>query len=123
MVDARLGAVPTKSIAVNERAWARLPEEVRNILLGAAADYRDELARETDRRSAASRLRYQQEGGQIIALTDEQRRQWAMGLPNIAQDWARDMEARGLPGSEILQDYMNIMREHDQPIMRHWDRE
>jgi TRAP-type C4-dicarboxylate transport system substrate-binding protein len=108
---------------VNERAWARLPEEVRNILLEAAADYRDELARETDRRAAASRLRYQQEGGQIIALTDEQRRQWAMGLPNIAQDWARDMEARGLPGSEILQDYMNIMREHDQPIMRHWDRE
>ena len=123
MVDARLGAVPTKSIAVNERTWSRLPDEVRTVLLEAAADYRDELARETDRRSAASRIRYQEEGGQIIVLTDEQRRQWAKGLPNIAQDWADDMEARGLPGNEILREYMNIMRANDQPIMRHWDGE
>jgi TRAP-type C4-dicarboxylate transport system substrate-binding protein len=123
MVDARLGAVPTKSIAVNVRTWSRLPDEVRTVLLEAAADYRDELALETDRRSAASRIRYQEEGGQIIVLTDEQRRQWAKGLPNIAQDWADDMEARGLPGNEILREYMNIMRANDQPIMRHWDGE
>jgi len=70
-----------------------------------------------------SRIRYLDEGGQILVLTDNQRRQWAMGLPNIAKDWVEDMEARGLPGSEILREYMDIMRENDQPIMRHWDRE
>jgi len=123
MVDARLGAVPTKAIVVNERTWSKLPEEVRIILREVSADYRDELARETDRRSAVSRIRYLDEGGQILVLTDNQRRQWAMGLPNIAKDWVEDMEARGLPGSEILREYMDIMRENDQPIMRHWDRE
>jgi len=81
------------------------------------------LARETDRRAAESRVRYEEEGGQIIVLNDAQRRTWAMGLPNIAKEWAEDMEERGMPGNDILRDYMDVMRANDQPIMRHWDRE
>jgi len=123
MIDARLGAVPTKSIVINERTWGRLPDEVKTILLDVAADYRDELARETERRSAESLKLYKEYGGTVIALSDEQRRAWAMGLPNIAKEWADDMEERGMPGNEILRDYMDIMRANDQPIMRHWDRE
>ena len=123
MVDVRLGAVPTKAITVNQRTWDRLPDEVRKILVETAEDYRDELARETDRRAAASRERYLAEGGEILVLTDDQRRAWAKGLPNIANDWAEDMEERGLPGKAILRDYMDAMRAANQPIMRHWDRE
>jgi len=123
MVDVRLGAVPTKAITVNQKTWDELPEEVREILIAAAEDYRDELARETDRRAAASRQRYLEEGGEIVVLDDEQRRAWAMALPNIANEWADDMEERGLPGKAILRDYMDAMREANQPIMRHWDRE
>jgi C4-dicarboxylate-binding protein DctP len=123
MVDVKLGAVATKAIVVNERTWGRLPEEVQTVLKEVAADYRDELARETDRRSAISIERYKAEGGTIVTLSEEQRREWATGLPNIAEDWARDMEERGMPGTAILNDYMDIMRANDQPIMRHWDRE
>jgi len=123
MVDVRLGAVATKAIVVNDRTWARLPGEVKTVLLETAADYRDELARETDRRAARSTQEYLEHGGSILTLTDEQRRAWAMGLPNIADDWVEDMEQRGLPGRAILEDYMDIMRANDQPIMRHWDRE
>ncbi|MGI9235915.1 MAG: C4-dicarboxylate TRAP transporter substrate-binding protein [Woeseiaceae bacterium] len=123
MVDARLGAVPTKSIVINERTWGRLPQEVKTVLLDVAADYRDELALETDRRAARSLELYKEFGGTVVALSDEQRRTWAMGLPNIAKEWADDMEERGLPGHDILRDYMDIMRDNNQPIMRHWDRE
>ena len=123
MVDVRLGAVATKGIVVNERTWGRLPDEVKTVLFEVAEDYRDELARETDRRAAVSTARFIEEGGTIVTLTDEQRRAWAMGLPNIAEEWAQDMEERGMPGHDILRDYMDIMRANDQPIMRHWDRE
>lgn len=123
MVDVKLGAVATKAIVVNERTWGRLPAEVQTVLKEVAADYRDELARETDRRSALSIERYKAEGGTIFTLNEAQRREWATGLPNIAQDWARDMEERGMPGNAILRDYMDVMRANDQPIMRHWDRE
>jgi TRAP-type C4-dicarboxylate transport system substrate-binding protein len=123
MVDVGLGAVPTKSIVVNERTWNRLPEEVKNVLRDVAADYRDELARETERRAARSTQQYIEFGGEILTLNDEQRRAWAMSLPNIAKEWADAMEERGMPGHDILRDYMDIMRANDQPIVRHWDRE
>jgi len=123
LVDVRLGAVSTKVINVNERTWARLPAEVKTVLKETAEDYRDELAREADRRSARSRIEFEEHGGTIIALTPQQRQAWADGLPNIAGEWADDMEARGYPGHAILHDYMEVMRANDQPIVRHWDRE
>jgi len=122
LVDVRLGAVTSKVINVNERTWARLPEEVKTVLKESAAAYRDELARETDRRAARSTIQFQERGGTIVTLDEEQRRLWAHGMPNIAKEWADAMEARGLPGHAILKDYMDIMRKNDQPIVRHWDR-
>jgi TRAP-type C4-dicarboxylate transport system substrate-binding protein len=123
LIDVRLGAVSSKVINVNERTWARLPDEVKTVLRETAADYRDELAREADRRSAKSKIEFVERGGTIVSLSEEQRQAWADGLPNIATEWADEMETRGFPGHAILHDYMEIMRANEQPILRHWDRE
>ena len=123
MIDIRLGAVTSKVITMNRRSWELLPDEVRRVLSETAIDYRDELALETDRRAESSRHEFVEQGGTIQPLTDEQRRVWAESLPNMAQEWAEDLEERGLPGKQILRDYMDIMRANNQPIVRHWDRE
>lgn len=123
LIDVRLGAVSTKVINVNARTWARLPEEVRKVLCETAEDYRDELAREVDRRAARSRIEFERLGGTIITFSEEQRRAWAHSMPNIAEEWVKAMEAQGLPGHAILHDYMEIMRASEQTIMRHWDSE
>ena len=123
MLDVRLGAVTSMVVSINKRTYDRLPDEVRKVLVETARDYRDVLARDTDELGQKSRDEYQRLGGTIIELTDEQRRQWAARIPNMAKEWAEDMERRGLPGRRILQDYMDIMRAHHQPIMRQWDRE
>ena len=123
MIDVRLGAVTTKVISINARTWERLPDEVRNVLVETAIDYRDELARQTDQRGKDSRHEFVEQGGTIVPLTPEQRHQWAESLPNMAQEWAEDLERRGLPGRQILTDYMDTMRANNQPIARHWDRE
>ena len=123
MMDVRLGAVTSKVVSVNARTWERLPEEVQRVLAEVAIDYRDELAAETDRRAAYSREEFEVQGGEIIPLSLEQREAWAQSLPNMAREWAEDLERRGLPGRQILTDYMDIMRDNNQPIVRHWDRE
>lgn len=58
MVDVCLGAVATKAISVNERTWARLPQQIKTVLQETALDSRYELARETDCRAAKSRIQY-----------------------------------------------------------------
>ena len=52
---------------------------------------------------------------------ESERAKWAAALPDIAGNWANDMQAQGLPGRAILRDYMQIMRKADQPIARQWD--
>jgi len=123
MLDVRLGAVTSMVVSVNRRTWERLPAEVREVLVDTVEDYREELARDTDRLSQESRDEFERRGGTIVPLTEEQRRQWAKRLPNLALEWAAEMEQRGLPGRQILRDYMDIMRATRQPIVRHWDRE
>lgn len=123
MLDVRLGAVTSKVIVANSRTWGRLPQEVRTVLEEVADDYRDALAREADRRGRVGRDEYLRLGGTIIPVSDEERREWAFALPNLASEWADDLEARGLPGHAILHDYMEMMRANSQPIVRHWDRE
>ncbi len=123
LVDARLGAVSSVAISANERSWGRLPADVREALLAAAQVYRDALARETVRRSALAMASFQALGGTIVSLSDEQRREWAASVPDLAGAWVADIERRGLPGRELLDAYMQAMRSNGQPIMREWDRE
>ncbi|MEE2683828.1 MAG: C4-dicarboxylate TRAP transporter substrate-binding protein [Pseudomonadota bacterium] len=123
MIDIGLGAVTSKIISMNKRSFDRVPEEVRLVLQEVATDYRDELAKETDRRAERSRHEFEEFGGTIVSLTDDQRIEWANSLPNMAKEWATDLEERGLPGNQILRDYMDIMRAEGQPIVRNWDQE
>tara|TARA_E500000331_G_scaffold230976_1_gene221131 strand:- start:8522 stop:9622 length:1101 start_codon:yes stop_codon:yes gene_type:complete len=123
MIDIGLGAVTSKIISMNKKSFDRVPEEVRTVLQEVATDYRDELANETDRRAERSRHEFEEFGGTIITLSDEQRVEWANSLPNMAKEWATDLEERGLPGNQILRDYMDIMRSEGQPIVRNWDQE
>ena len=122
-IDARIGAAHSKVVTVNRRSWERLPEEVHEVLLAAARDYRDELAREIAESGARSKRLYVEHGGTVYELSEDQRREWAHGISNIGREWAEDLERRGLPGHTLLREYMDVMRAHDQPIVRHWDRE
>lgn len=122
LLDIKFGGATSKAIVMNQRTWNRLPDEVRQVLSETATDYRDELARETDRIAAKSRVDFVAKGGTIIDVTPEQRLSWAKKLPDLAETWVLAMERKGLPGRQILSDYMTTMRENNQTIVRAWDK-
>lgn len=121
LLDIQFGGATSKAIVVNERTWERLPEEVRGVLTEVAEDYRDELARVTDEIAARSRVEFTEQGGTIIPVSEQDRKAWADRLPDLAAAWVNSMDRKGLPGKEILQAYMQTMRDNQQPIMRQWD--
>ena len=121
MLDVRFGGATSKAIVINQRTWDRLPDEVRQVLQEVAYDYRDALAERTDQVSAHSKEVFSDNGGVVIPLSEAQRREWANSLPDLAGDWVASMERKGLPGRAILEDYMQVMRDNNQPIMRQWD--
>lgn len=120
MLEADLGAVNTKTVTVNADYWATLPDEVKDVLQQVAVAYRDHVAGVAMDRAAASLQAYQDQGGTVVELSAEDRAAWAKAMPNIAVEWAQELDAAGQPGSEMLRVYMDKLVAAGQTPARDW---
>lgn len=122
MLRADIGAVNSKTVTVNAKVWDGLPQEVRDVLRAAAIEYRDHIADVAMGIAAKSREAYIANGGTIVDLSAEARSAWANAMPNIAQEWAKDLDSKGKPGSAMLSAYMDKLRAAGQKPARDWDK-
>lgn len=81
-----------------------------------AADYRSGL----ETRVAAAFEAMEAGDAQISELSEEERIAWAETLPNIAMDWAKDLDAKGLPGTEVLTTYIDHLKAAGVSLPRDW---
>lgn len=119
--NANLGGANTYAVNVNKSKWEQLPEEVQAALEKGAQAYSvaiGEFAATLGEKAIAT---FKENGGTVVDIDEQERLDWAAKLPNIAQEWADNLEAKGIPGKAILHDYMEAMREANQPIARQWD--
>jgi TRAP-type C4-dicarboxylate transport system substrate-binding protein len=122
MLRAGMGAALSFEITVNRDTWNRLPEEVRKVFREVGATYGEALATHIKTQTADGLEKFKAQGGSVMDLPADQRKQWAAGLPDIAGQWADEMDGKKLPGRAILTNYMDFMRANNQPVLRHWDR-
>ena len=120
MLQADLGAVNSKTVTVNSDVWADLPDEVKGVLQSVAIEYRDHVAGIAMDRAEASRQAYIDGGGTIVVMSQEERQAWADSMPNIAAEWARDLDATGAPGSAMLVAYMGKLAAAGFAPLRDW---
>jgi len=120
MLKVDLGAVNSKTVTVNADYWEKLPEEVQNVLLEVAVLYRDHVASVAMERAAASREAYVAAGGAVVEVSAEDRGAWASAMPNIAVEWAKALDEKGEPGSDMLKSYMGKLSEAGFTPMRDW---
>lgn len=117
------GTGVNKAITVNKDVWNKLPDEVKKTLQEVAILYREQVAQAALDLAAKSTKTFTDKGGKIVTLTAEDKRAWAMGLPNIAKNWADDVEKRGYPGHKFLTAYMDALRAAGEKPVRNWDKE
>jgi TRAP-type C4-dicarboxylate transport system substrate-binding protein len=120
MLKADLGAVNSKTITVNADYWAKLPDPVKDVLKAVAIDYRDHVAGIAMDRAAASAAAYQEAGGTIVEVSAEDRATWANAMPNIAQEWAANLNGRGEKGSDMLGAYLGKLEAAGFKGVRDW---
>lgn len=120
MLQADLGAVNSKTVTVNSDVWADLPDKVKGVLQSVAIEYRDHVAGIAMDRAEASRQAYIDGGGTIVVMSQEERQAWADSMPNIAAEWARDLDATGAPGSDMLVAYMGKLAAAGFAPLRDW---
>jgi TRAP-type C4-dicarboxylate transport system substrate-binding protein len=102
--------IDTALVAMNRDSWDRLHPDIQNILAGATgAFWSRHLGMANDREAEMSLLVLKEHDKQagnpdIYRLSGEEREQWAEAVAPIWDEWAQEMESKGLPGREALDD-------------------
>jgi TRAP-type C4-dicarboxylate transport system substrate-binding protein len=123
-LDAKLGGVNGFSLNVNKDIWDGLPDEVKKALQDATPAWVSENIDRVNKGAKGGLAKCEKEYGTVVTeLSSDDVKAWAFALPNIAQEWAKAQDAKGLPGTPILKAWMDEMRAQKQLVVRNWDRE
>lgn len=105
-------------ITMNNRSIEKLPPEVREIIFAVARDYEAAAAKMLNQRQLKGLEDLRKAGAKVRTLPPEARRDWAHSLEHFPNLMAQDANRRGMPGTEIMRSYIDIITEsgHDWPI-------
>lgn len=109
-------------LGANSRWFEAQPELLKRALLAGAEKYASEYARILKERAGVALTQMERGGASLIQVGDDFRQRWAFTMPNIAQRWANELNRQGLPGTQVLSDYMTELRKRRVQLVRPWDR-
>ena len=117
------GAQYAGGMAANKPWYDGLPEPVQVALKGACDAYSEAYDADLDAAVATALEVMRAEGATVTEAPQEMREAWAAGMDNVAKAWAGRLDESGQPGTEVLELYMESMREAGAEPVRDWDRE
>lgn len=106
-----IGSVFAGGLAANLDSFEAMPPEAQEILRDLGREYTRLHAEEIMARYDRFLMEMEEEHGlTVIELPDAERQAWIDGLPDIAGQWASDIDAQGLPATDVLNAYMEKVR-------------
>ena len=107
-------------LAMNKGRFDRLPPEVKTVFREVAAEYQKRFAVAQTEAANGLLKRMQDAGAKISELPAAERRHWADTLPPIAKTWAADLQAKGMPGDQVLHGFMDGLKKAGAQPVRDW---
>ena len=114
------GAQYAGGIAINKSRFDKLPPEARKIFLDVGAEYSQRFAEAQTQAAAALLKKAEEAGAKLSELSPEERKRWADTLPPIGKTWAADLQAKGMPGDQVLNGYMSGLKKAGVTPVRDW---
>ncbi|WP_345900079.1 C4-dicarboxylate TRAP transporter substrate-binding protein [Martelella sp. UBA3392] len=115
------------AIAINRDVWDTLPEEVQDAMIEAGKYYTAAHGKQLLEGHEAALTDMVALGADqnppvtLVEMPEAEREAWVAMLPDLAGEWADNLEAQGLPAREFLSAYMDGLRERGETPMRDWD--
>ena len=116
------GATSIGAVTINLDTWKRLPPDVQQVLREVGDEYSRRLADTLTKLTSTFEANMVKEGATIHPMPPEERTKWANTMPNIAQEWVKRNEDRGLPAGAVLKAYLGKLRAAGQTGMRDWEK-
>ncbi len=117
------GAQYSTALTINKDTYQKLPEPVRKIMLEAAELWGIESDKAYQTAGEAGYKALPGFKAQLFEFSREEQAKWAKAMPNIAKEWAQNMEKQGLPGEKALAAFMDEARKAGIKPVRDWDKE
>ena len=107
------GADISGYVVINLDTWNSLPEEVQKIMDEVGYEYTEKLRLLVEEQVNGALGTMQEAGCEIYTLNEEEKASWAKTLAdaNVAQTIATKADEHGLPGSVVLEEYLNALEE------------
>ncbi|MCP4070267.1 MAG: C4-dicarboxylate ABC transporter permease [Hyphomicrobiales bacterium] len=117
------GAQYAGGIAANKEWFDGQPEVVQKALLKGGEAQRTAYHKDLDASVTKFLGIMESKGATITEVDDAMRKEWVMGMDNVAKGWAAKLDKAGKPGTKVLKTYMDAMRASGQVPLRSWDME
>lgn len=120
------GGAFSGALAINRDVWDDLPEEVQNAMVEAGQFYTEAHGKDLLERHEFALNKMVELGAnqnppvEIIVMPQEERQKWVDALPDVAGEWAAQLESQGVPGKAFLAAYMDGLRERGEEPVRDW---
>lgn len=114
------GAQYAGGLAINKARFDKLPPEVQKVMREVGAEYSQRFAAAQAQTAAALLKKAEEAGAKLSELPAAERKRWADTLPPIAKTFAADLQAKGLPGDQVLHGFMDGLKKAGAQPARDW---
>jgi len=123
IIKVGFGAQYAGGIAANKEWFDAQPKVVQDALRAGGEAQRVAYHKDLDASVEKFLGIMKSQGATITEISDEMRKEWVMGMDNVAKTWAAKLDSIGQPGTKILKTYMDAMRATGAVPLRDWDKE
>jgi TRAP-type C4-dicarboxylate transport system substrate-binding protein len=97
------GAITWHGLTVNAARWNRLPKDVQAIILEVAKEYEEKTGTVNKENYPKQVAELKEKGAIVRTLPDKVRQDWAQSLAGWPAQKAKELDAAGLPGTQVLE--------------------
>jgi len=108
LISGGFNTMSSCSLWINRDVWDRLDADERTLFVEVGKEADQRYVENLKRVIEESLEEYRKAGLRVTTLSEADREQWAAAMPDLPGEWAEKMEAKGLPGWEVVNTYREI---------------
>ena len=99
---------------MNQKKYDSLPPDLRKVIDDLSGAWGAEFTGAVwDQNELAASRRPRRRAATIYTVPLEERQRWAAKLKPVEDEWVKSMEAKGLPGRQLLSDLREAIKRYD----------
>lgn len=108
--NVNMGSFPV-TYCVNEKVWQSLPKDVQEAMLQAGEDTMIHTANYQDENVKILEKEFKERGIDVYEVDADVLAKMIENIKPVQEDWAKQMDRKGVPGTEVLNAYFRAIEE------------